>query len=272
MNQIKTLLITEYQKRKSSYWWPVWIIAGLVGLTLIALLVALIIDSPNIVMYGGAEEGAMGLRIGMYGVMFSFGIIFLAFAGLGAQTSLNREKQLGSDLFFRCQPASVWKVTGVKYFMHVYASSILLLGVGLIFAVILSIVSAFYIDGFYLGQALYGTFLGWLNYLKLVLVFGSLCFLLSAIFKNNALLKGAAALGILEGLFAIIETIFRHTIKLPDVFVSLGKMVGNMGLEDIDTVNMGMVMGDYRIFFGLLFAAVCYVGGTLIYQLRAKDV
>ena len=272
MNQIKTLLLTEYQKRKSSYWWPVWIIAGLIGLSLIALLVAIIVDSPNIVMYGGAGEGAMGLRIGMYGVMFSFGIIFLAFTGMGAQTSLNRERQLGSDLFFRCQPASVWKVTGVKYFMHVYASSILLLGVGLIFAIAMAIVSAFYIDGFYLGQALYGTFLGWLNYLKLILVFGSLCYLLSAIFKNNALLKGAAALGILEGLFAIIEAIFRHTVEMPDVFVTLGKMVGNMGLDEIDTVNMGMVMGDYRILFGLLFASFCYVSGTLIYQLRAKDV
>ncbi|MCF7831963.1 MAG: hypothetical protein K9N05_00105 [Candidatus Marinimicrobia bacterium] len=272
MNQIKTLLLTEYQKRKSSYWWPVWIIAGLIGLSLIAVLVAVIIDSPNIVVYGGIDEGAMGLRIGMYGVMFSFAIIFLAFMGLGAQTSLNREKQLGSDLFFRCQPASVWKVTGVKYFMHVYASSILLLGVGLIFALLLSIVSAFYVDGFYLGQALYGAFLGWLNYLKLVLVFGSLCYFLSAVFKNNALLKGAAVLGILEGLFAIIEVIFRHTITLPDVFVTLGKMVGNMGLDDIDTVNMSMVMGDYRILFGLLFAAGCFVGGTLIYKYRAKDV
>ena len=156
--------------------------------------------------------------------------------------------------------------------MHVYASSILLLGVGLIFALILSIVSAFFIDGFFLGQALWGTILGWLNYLKLAVVFGSLMYLLSAIFKNNALLKGAAALGILEGLFAIIEAIFRHRINMPDVFVSLGRMVGNLGLDDIDTINMGLVMGDYRILFGILFAGLCYTAATLIYKLRAKDV
>jgi hypothetical protein len=85
------------------------------------------------------------------------------------------------------------------------------------------------------------------------------------------LLLGAAALGILEGLFAIIEVIFRNTIQLPDVFVSLGRMVGNMGLDDIDTVNMGMIMGDWRILLGVLFAAACYVTGSLIYKLRAKD-
>lgn len=271
MEQLKTLFLVEYRKRKSSYWWPVWIIGGLTVLSLVTMFIVWIVESPDVVMYG-TEGGRMGLRIGMYGVMFSFGIIFLAFMGLGAQTSLNREKQLGSDLFFRCQPVSHWEVTGVKYIMHVYASSILLLATGLIFAILLTIVSAFTVGGFYLGQAFYGTFLGWLNYLKLVMVFGSLCYLFSAIFRNNALLKGAAALGILEGVFAIIESIFRHQLILPDVFVSLGKMVGNMGLDDIDTVNMAMVMGDWRILIGLAFAAVCYVGGTLIYKLRAKDV
>jgi hypothetical protein len=270
MEQLKTLLMVEYKKRKSAYWWPVWIIAGLTALTVVALIIALIVESPDIVMYD-TDASPMGLRIGMYGTMFSFGIIFLAFMGLGAQTSLNREKQLGSDLFFRCQPVSFWKVTGVKYFMHVYASSILLLALGIAFAVIMTVVSAFFINGFYLGNALYGAFLGWLNYLKLAMVFGSLCFLFSAIFKNNALLLGAAALGILEGLFAIIEVIFRNTIQLPDVFVSLGRMVGNMGLDDIDTVNMGMIMGDWRILLGVLFAAACYVTGSLIYKLRAKD-
>ena len=270
MEQLKTLLRVEYNKRKSTYWWPVWIIGGLTALSLLALLIAWIVESPNIVMYDGVDS-SMGLRIGMYGTMFSFGIIFLAFMGLGAQTSLNREKQLGSDLFFRCQPVSFWKVTGVKYFMHVYASSILLLGVGMIFALVLAIVSAFFVDGFYLGNALYGALLGWLNYLKLALVFGSLCYLFSAIFKNNALLLGAAALGILEGLFAIIEAIFRHTIQLPDVFVSLGRMVGNMGLDEIDTISISMIFNDWRILLGVLFAACCFVGGSLIYKLRAKD-
>ncbi|MEA2077092.1 MAG: hypothetical protein U9O95_03645 [Candidatus Marinimicrobia bacterium] len=271
MNQIKALYLSEYRKRKSSYWWPVWIIAGLTVLTLVAVLVALIIESSNIVVYG-IGEGQESLRIGMFGVMFSFSMVFAAFMAMGAQTSLNREKQLGSDLFFRCQPVSVWKITAVKYDMHVYGSSILLFAVGIIFSIILSFISLFMGTGFFLGQALYGMFLGWLTYLKVVMVFGSLFFFFSAVFRNNALLKGMAALGILEGLFAIIEGIFRHRINMPNIFESLVSMFGNIGVDQIDNINMGIVLGDYRILFGVIFAGLCYVGATLIYKYRAKDV
>jgi len=271
MNQIKTLLLTEYQKRKSSYWWPVWIIAGLTLLSLIAALVAWIIESPNIVMYG-SDGSREGLRIGMYGVMFSFSMVFALFMALSAQSSLNREKQLGSDLFFRSQPVCTWKVTAIKYLMHIFGSSLLLLGVGIIFAIILSIVSVFFADGFYLGQALYGTFLGWLTYLKVALVFGSMFFFFSAVFKNNALILGLAGLGILEGLFSIVEAIFRHNISMPNIFESIVSMIGTIGLDEIEEINMSIVMGDYRILFGLLFAGLCYVGATMIYKYRAKDV
>ena len=271
MKQFKTLLISEYQKRKSLYWWPVWIVAGLTVLSFIALLIAWIVESPDIVMYGndGTKDGNL---IGMYGTMFGFGTIFWAFVALMTQSSLNRERQLGSDLFFRSQPVSFWKVTGAKYLMHLFGSSILLLGLGIIFSLILSTVAAFTNGGFYLGQALWGTFLGWLNYLKVVMVFGSLLFLFSAIFKNNALLLGAAALGLLEGILAIIEAIFKFRFRLPDVFVSLGRMTGNMGLDEIDSVNMKMVMGDWNILVGLIFAILCFTLGSYIYKLRAKDV
>ena len=271
MKQIKTLILAEYQKRKSLYWWPLWIVAGLTVLSLLALLVAFIIDSPNIVI--NVSDGSReGLRIGMYGVMFSFGIIFALFMALSAQSSLNREKQLGSDLFFRSQPVCTWKVTAVKYGMHVFASSLILLGFGIIFALILSIVGVFFDEGFYFGQALYGTFLGWITYLKVVLVLGSLSFFFSSVFKNNALILGMAGLGILEGLFAIIQVIFRNTINMPNIFESLVSMVGTMGLTEIGEINMSIVMGNYRFLFGILFAGACYAGATLIYKYRAKDV
>lgn len=271
MQQFKTLIIAEYKKRKNAYWWPVWIVAGITALSLIALLIAWIIESPNIVMYNGVNGGD-GNRIGMYGTMFGFGTIFWAFVALMGQSSLNRERQLGSDLFFRSQPVSFWKVTGAKYLMHLFGSSILLLGLGIIFSLILSIVAAITGDGFFLGQALWGCFLGWLTYLKVVVVFGSLCFLFSAIFKNNALLLGAAALGLLEGILAIVEVIFRYKISIPSVFVTLGKMVGSMGLDEIDEITFSIVMGDPKFLFGLLFAAICFVGSSYIYKIRAKDV
>ncbi len=271
MKQFKTLLISEYQKRKHLYWWPVWIVAGLTILSIIALLVAWIIERPDIIMYG-TDNTKEGNLIGMYGTMFGLGTIFWAFVALITQSSLNRERQLGSDLFFRSQPVSFWKVTGAKYLMHLFGSSVLLLGLGIIFSLILSIVIAISSGGFFLGHALWGCFLGWLTYLKVVVVFGSLCFLFSAIFKNNALILGTATLGLLEGIFAIIEAIFKFKITLPSVFISLGKMVGSMGLDEIDEIKFSIVTGNPNFLLGLLFAAICFAGGSYIYKLRAKDI
>ena len=270
MNTIYALFRTEYLKRKNAYWMPVWIIAGLTAVALIALIIAWLNPyTPDVMMHAG--DGAESLRIGMYGIMFSLGMIFFIFLVLTSQSSLNLEKQLGSDLFFRCQPVRLWDLTLVKYIMHVYASSVLLLATGIVFALVLSFVSLFAFGGFHLGEALYGTFLGWLLYLKTAMVLGSLFFLFSAVFKNNAFLRGVATLGILEGVLALIETIFRHTISLPGVFSNIVAMIGHFGVEDMDEINMAIVMGDYRILIGLVFAAACYAAATYIYKYRAKD-
>ncbi|MFO7841461.1 MAG: hypothetical protein R6V48_04810 [Fidelibacterota bacterium] len=270
MNQIYPLFRVEYQKLKKTYWWPVWIIGGLTVISLAAIIIAWLNPySSDIFFHGGG--GSDSLRIGMYGIMFSLSMIFFIFLVLTSQSSLNQEKQLRCDLFFRCQPVNLWDITMVKYVMHVYAHSLLLLALGIIFAVILSFVMLFASGGFYPGEALYGTFLGWLLYLKAAMVLGSLFFLFSAIFRNNAFLKGLAVLGILEGVFALIETIFRNTIKLPGIFSNILSMIGHLGVEDMDSVNITVVMGDYRILIGLLFAGVCYTAATFIYKYRAKD-
>jgi len=270
MNQIKALFKSEYLKLKSTYWLPVWIIAGITILLLLVALVSSVIwpENINIVGLDGRPEH---LRIGTYGLMFGFSTIFAVFLALMAQGSLNKEKQLGSELFFRCQPVSVWYVTGVKYIMHVYANSILLVGLGVIFAIVISFTSLFFGTGFHLGEALFGVLLGWITYLKAAMVFGSLLFFFSAIFKSNSFMKGAATLGILEGVFAIIESIFRHQINLPNVFATFASMMGPINLGNIEEINMAVVLGDYRVFFGLLFAIACYAAATLIYSYRAKE-
>ncbi|MCK4812641.1 MAG: hypothetical protein KAT14_01740 [Candidatus Marinimicrobia bacterium] len=270
MNQIKALFKSEYLKQKSTYWLPVWIIVGITVLLLLVALVAAIVRPENIQIMG-LDSQPEYLRIGIYGLMFSFSTIFAMFLALMAQGSLNKEKQLGSELFFRCQPVSVWYVTGTKYIMHVYANSILLVGLGIIFAIVISFVSLFFGMGFYLGEALFGVLLGWITYLKAAMVFGSLLFLFSAIFKSNAFMKGAATLGILEGVFAIIESIFRHQINLPNVFATLASIMGPINLENIEEINVALVLGDYRVLFGLLFAIACYATATFIYSYRAKE-
>ncbi len=271
MRKIIALFRSEFQKNKSSYLMPVWIIAGMLAVSLIAALVARFALNENVYFFS-PELNRDGLRIGLYGIMFAFSLIFFMFLVLTAQSSLNREKQLGSDLFFRCQPVSAWRVTGVKYIMHVYAASLVLAALGIIMALVLSFAGLFTGNGFPVGSALYGVFLGWIAYVKVAMVLGSLLFLFSAVFRSSALLKGAAALGILEGLFAIIEAIFRHRITLPDVFATLFSLMGDLGVENMDSISMNMLLGNSGILFALVFAALCYTGATVIYKMRSKDV
>ncbi len=270
MEQIYALIKTEYLKRKNSYWLPVWIISGFLGLMLIALFIAMLANVSDIHFFNDGT-GTLAARTGSYGLMFFFAMIYFIFLVLMSQSSLNRERQLGCDLFFRCQPVNIWRVCGVKYLMHVYGGLAWLAGLGIIAALIMAFIGLGTGLGFPLGQALYGSFLGLLAYLKVAVVIGSLLFLFSAVFTHNAFLKGVAVMGIAEGLLAVTEAIFRHQIDLPGIFGNLFAMVGNLNAETMDTVKMSSVMGDPRFVWGLLFAAACFLSATFIYRHRAKD-
>ncbi|MDZ7820588.1 MAG: hypothetical protein U5N26_01550 [Candidatus Marinimicrobia bacterium] len=112
--------------------------------------------------------------------------------------------------------------------------------------------------GLPLGQALYGSFLGLLAYLKVAVVIGSLLFLFSAVFTNNAFLKGVAVMGIAEGLLAVTEAIFRHQIDLPGIFGNLFAMVGNLNAETMDTVRDEQCHGRSPFCMGTAFCCCLF--------------
>lgn len=274
MSKFLTLLRTEYKKRKSSYWIPVWIIFGITATSLVAALIASIGNWADIQigmmdMSYDFEDMQGGMRLGAYGSMMFLIIVFLVFLIINASSSLSKEKQLGCDLFYRCQPVSIWAITAAKYLMHVFASTVWLIGVGLIYILILTIVSSATLGGFYLGSTLIGLLMGVILYLKVCLVFGSLFFLFSAIFKNNSLIKGAAVLGIVEFVFFILEELTRNTIKLPSVYGSLASLLGNLNFEEGPTI--GAMVWDYRILISLLLAGACYIAATLIYKRKTTE-
>jgi hypothetical protein len=271
MKQIYVLLKNEYQKRRSSYWMPVWIIAGISALIALLVLGAVIGNWDNIQLGFGYlpfdfESVGIGVRIAVYGIMMSMSIVFILFMLMNTQSSLSKEKELGCELFYRCQPVSRWSVTGVKYLMHTYASGLLLLGLGLIVALIAAIVTACTVGGFFLGNAVYGALLGFLTFLKFCLVFGSLYFFFSAVFKNNAFVKGTILLGIIELVFFLIETLFRKAIILPNIFTNLFALVGDLNVNE--ELSLGMVIGDPRLIIAVFLAAAFYIGGSLIYQYK----
>jgi len=269
MSHYLTLLKTEYIKRKPSYWLPVWIVAGIVLLVLIISITAMVahwdeIEIGMINMAFDYEDIQDGVMFGTYGSMILVVFVFSIFLLITSQSSLSKEKELGCELFYRCQPVNIWVCTAAKYLMHVFAGAVLLLGIGLILGLIMAIVLASTMGGFHLGSAIVGSLLGVVLYLKIALVFGSLLFLFSSIFKNNAFLKGAIFLGLIDLVFFMIEEITRNTINMPSIYEGLVALLGNLNV-DAD-LGLGYVLADYRLLIALVFAGACYAGATLIYK------
>jgi len=206
-----------------------------------------------------------------YGFTVGIAWIFGLFMLMSAQNSLSKEKQLGCELFYKCQPVSIWENTASKYIMHVLANSVALLAVGLIFAVIIAIVTSISYGSFNIMNTVFGAFLGSITYLKICLIFGSLFFLFSAVFNGNSFLKGLGALGLLEGVIAIVDAIFNETLNLPSVFQTLFAMTGTMNLEFIDSITVSRVLGGWGILINLIFAGICYTAATLLYEKKQVE-
>ncbi len=274
MKQLGVLLQAEYRKRRNSYWLPVWIILG------ITLLMALIVAVVVLGKWGELRIGFSdftfhyneffdAIRASTYIITISMAFIFVLVMLVNSQSSLSKEKELGCELFYRCQPANTWLTTFSRYLMHIYANSLLLLALGVIVALINTIIAACSIGGFHLATALYGSFLAWLIYLKICVVFGSYCFFFSSIFTGNAFFKGTAVLAVVELVFFLIEELFHNKIQLPNIFQSLFAMIGNFKIKA--DMSISIVSGDLSMLAALIFAATAYIAATLIYKYKGLE-
>lgn len=274
MSNFLTLIKTEYLKRKSVYWTPVWIV-GIITVLILVISLTAMIANWDVIQYGfinmsfDYEDIQDGVMLGTYGSMMLVVFVFSIFLLITSQSSLNREKELGCELFYRCQPVNIWVCTASKYLMHVFAGGVFLLGIGLVLGLILAIVLSSTMGGFYLGSALVGSLLGFVLYLKIALVFGSLYFLFSSIFKTNAFLKGTIFVGLIDFVMSLIEELSRNTVNMPKIYEGLVALMGNLNV-DAD-LSLGYVLADYRLLVALAFAGACYAGGTLIYQYKTTE-
>ncbi|MFO7841412.1 MAG: hypothetical protein R6V48_04560 [Fidelibacterota bacterium] len=275
MKYFTILVRTEYRKRKNSYWLPLWIVLAVTGLILVLVLSTAVTNWDSIQlgflnMSFDYEDVQGGVKAAAYGMSMFAAFIFTLFMLINAQNSLSKEKELGCELFYRCQPVNAWAYTSVKYLMHVLANTVLLLGFGILLAFIIAVFSFASIGGFYPGAALHGMFLGVVTYIKVCLVFGSLYYLFSSLFRNNAFIKGTAALGVIELMFVIIERLFRNTIELPDIFPALFSLLGNLNIES--DLSLRYALWDYRLLLALVFAGACFALASFYYQYRTKKV
>lgn len=274
MSHFLTLIKTEYLKRKPVYWTPVWIV-GIIAVIVVVVSLTAMIANWDVIQYGfinmsfDYEDIQDGVKLGTYGTMLLAVFIFSIFLLITSQNSLSKEKELGCELFYRCQPVNIWTCTAAKYLMHVFAGGVLLFAIGLVVGLILAIVFASTMGGFYLGSAFVGSLLSVILYLKIALVFGSMYFLFSTIFKTNAFLKGTIFIGLIDLFFVLVEEITRNTVNMPSIFEGLFAMLGNMNIDS--QISIGSALGDYRLLIALLFAGACYAGATLIYQYKTTE-
>lgn len=274
MSHFLTLIKTEYLKRKPVYWTPVWII-GIIAVIVVVVSLTAMIANWDVIQYGfinmsfDYEDIQDGVKLGTYGTMLLAVFIFSIFLLITSQNSLSKEKELGCELFYRCQPVNIWTCTAAKYLMHVFAGGVLLFAIGLVVGLILAIVFASTMGGFYLGSAFVGSLLSVILYLKIALVFGSMYFLFSTVFKTNAFLKGTIFIGLIDLFFVLVEEITRNTVNMPSIFEGLFAMLGNMNIDS--QISIGSALGDYRLLIALLFAGACYTGATLIYQYKTTE-
>ncbi len=274
MSHFLTLIKTEYLKRKPAYWTPV-LIVGIITVVLLVVSLTALIANWDVIQYGfinmsfDFDDIQDGVKLGVYGSMMLVVFVFSIFLLITSQSSLSKEKELGCELFYRCQPVNIWTCTAAKYLMHVFAGAVLLLGIGLLLGLILAIVFASTMGGFYLGSAFLGTLLGLILYLKFALVFGSLYFLFSSIFKHNAFLKGTIFIGLIDLVFVMIQELTRNTVNMPSIFEGLFSLMGNLNVDS--DIALGSALGDYRLLIALLFAGACYTGATLIYQYKTTE-
>jgi len=275
MSHFTTLVKAEYLKRKNSYWLPLWIVMAVTALVLILVLSTAVTNWDSIQlgflnMSFDYEDIQGGVKAAAYGMSMFAAFIFSLFMIINAQNSLSKEHELGCELFYRCQPVNTWAYTSVKYLMHIYVTTLLLLAAGIVLALLIAVVSFASVGGFYPGPALHGMFLGVVSYLKICLVFGSLYYLFSAVFRNNAFIKGTAALGVAELMFFIIERLFRNTVEMPDIFPALFSLLGNLNFDE--GLSLRYALGDHRLLLALVFAGACYALATLRYQYQTKKV
>jgi len=274
MSNFLTLIKTEYLKRKKAYWTPA-LIVGIITVIILVVSLTAVIANWDVIQYGfinmsfDYDDIRDGVMFGTYGSMILVVFVFSIFLLITSQSSLNREKELGCELFYRCQPVNIWVCTASKYLMHVFAGGVLLFGVGLMLGLILAIALSSTMGGFYLGAALVGSLLGFVLYLKIALVFGSLYFLFSSVFKTNAFLKGTILVGLFDFVMSLIEELTRNTVNMPKISEGLVALMGNLNV-DAD-LSLGYVLGDYRLLIALIFAGACYAGATLIYQYKTTE-
>lgn len=207
MKAFQALLVKDCHTHKKLLLVPVWIILALYLLTLVMIVYAAL-HNPDSITVGGVPNEflnnpdlnrmvSFALQAGLF--LGFIGLVFAIPTAISGSILLNGDIKGKCELFHRSQPVSVWQVTASRFIVGIGGMLALALGIGLLQYLagnlLLVIFTPLRVDWW---LSLNGMLLGWAHLSVSLLVLGSVCFLLSSVFKDNAFGKGALVLAAVE--------------------------------------------------------------------------
>lgn len=254
MSAFKALLIKDFHTYKKQLFIPVWIVLGFYLLSIAMIFIALA-KNPNGMVIGGiplqmlenvelhrAISFAMqaGLFFGLLGLIFAIPMI------ISGSTLLNSDIKTKCELFHRSQPISVWRLTASRYIVGIggYVGLAFLVGLAqmIIGSIIAMAITPLRIDWW---MAFNGFMLSWMHLSISLTVIGTIGYLLSSIFKDNAFGKGALSIFVIESAITIINYFLK--LGIPSLFKNLFKLI-YANISDFTavfpTMQYGIVVGE----------------------------
>jgi hypothetical protein len=308
MSPFQALLLKDYRTTRKGLIVPVYILAGIYVVMIAAYIFAKIHGGQNVEFnmnfadipapfLTNMDFHAM-LSFSMQAIMFMsfFGIVVGISMGVVSSILLNHDVQHKCELFHRSQPVSVWEITGSRYLVGIVGSLVIAFALGFINMIVVNVISMMatplHINWW---MSFNGLILSFLHISVALMLLGSICYTLSAIFKSNAFGKGMLGLGGIEIATQLVNYMFSFKIPSPSAsffkfimsgFGSLtqeitmqkygafsavqGKM-GNIALFKLPPdflTTMWSTLFTWTILEKLLICAGLFVIATYIYQKR----
>jgi hypothetical protein len=255
MSPFQALLLKDYRTTRKGLVVPVYILAGIYVVMIAAYIFAKIHGGQNVEFnMNFADIPAAFLTNMDFHAMISFSmqaIMFMSFFGIVVGISLvvissgllNHDIHHKCELFHRSQPVSVWEITGSRYLVGIIGSLIIAFVLGLINMVVVNILTMIatpmHVNWW---MSFNGLLLSFLHISVALLLLGSICYTLSAIFKSNAFGKGMLGLVGIDVAIQIVNYLF--SFRIPAMSVSFFKFI----MSGFSSLTTQITMQKYGAF------------------------
>ncbi|HNX01566.1 MAG TPA: hypothetical protein PLE74_07120 [Candidatus Cloacimonadota bacterium] len=309
MSQFQALLLKDYRTTRKGLLVPAYILAGIYLVSILAYVIARVHFGPNsgAVQMSLADIPTPFLTNMDFHAMVSFSmqvLMFMSFFGIVVGISLivvsssllNSDVHNKCELFHRSQPVTVWEITGSRFLIGIGGSLAVALALGFINMIVMNVVSLIWTPlHVNWWMSFNGLILSFLHIGVALMLLGTICFTLSAIFRTNAFGKGILGLGGIEIAIQIVNYLFRFRIPSPSasffkfIMSGFGKLnmeittqkygafasaaakpsdIANFRLPPDFLSAMWSTLFTWNTVEKLLICAALYVIATYIYQQR----